>query len=61
MHSPRRRGRTHLRVQMDTFPGEARPQQSFMEYDDAVKPQGGNFDVESQAVTDEFKARRPSY
>ncbi|KAF9653478.1 hypothetical protein BDM02DRAFT_3182499 [Thelephora ganbajun] len=50
-----------VHVQMDTFPGDARPQQSFMEYDDAAKPQGANFDVESQAVTDEFKSRRPSY
>jgi len=46
---------------MDTFPDDARPQQSFMEYDDTAKPQGENFDVESQAVTEEFKSRRPSY
>ncbi|KAF9787906.1 hypothetical protein BJ322DRAFT_1105944 [Thelephora terrestris] len=50
-----------VHVQMDTFPADNRPQQSFMDYDDAAKPQGENFDMESQAVTEEFKSRRPSY
>ena len=61
MNSLSRREGTHFCVQMDTFPGDTRPQQSFMEYDDVAKPQGENFDVESQVVTDEFKSRRPSY
>ena len=61
MHSLYLHETTHFRIQMDTFQGDARPQQSFMEYDDAAKPQGENFDVESQAVTEEFKSRRPSY
>jgi len=50
-----------VHVQMDTFPADNRPQQSFLDYDDAAKPQGENFDMESQAVTEEFKSRRPSY
>lgn len=61
MRSLNRHEGTHFRLQMDTFPGDTRPQQSFMEYDDTTKPQGENFDVESQAVTEEFKSRRPSY
>lgn len=61
MHPLNRHEGTHFRLQMDTFPDGTRPQQSFMEYDDAAKPQGENFDVESQAVTEEFKSRRPSY
>ena len=61
MHSQGMRKGTHSRLQMDTFPTDNRPQQSFMEYDDSAKPQGENFDIESQAVTEEFKSRRPSY
>ena len=32
-----------------------------MGYDDVAKPQGENFDLEFQAVTEEFKSRKPSY
>jgi len=49
-----------VHLEMDAFPGDGRSR-PFVEYDDAAKSRGENFDVESQAVTEEFKSHRPSY